>query len=101
LYVYNREICRLSGVADERVEVAFPGSQMGFDARVAPAFSRTLERIVIHAALNPYIRGGKIINMADNGCPSTFRELWFAISGWFGLVGVEAWGPYRELQAPL
>ena len=49
---------------------------------------RTLGRISIYAGLHTDQCGGKVLNAVDNDRPSSFRELWPAIAGWFGLVGV-------------
>ncbi|RYP40489.1 hypothetical protein DL767_001618 [Monosporascus sp. MG133] len=98
LYAHNHGISGSSGWADEKVEVSFPGNEGGFDALVTPASSQTLGRVAAYAALNPEKCGGKILNMAGNARPSTFRELWPAIAAWFGLVGVGPSGDDNALK---
>ncbi|KAG7138989.1 Short chain dehydrogenase sirQ like protein [Verticillium longisporum] len=80
---------RLHNESSGEVKVPFPGSEAGFDALFTPVSGRTLGRISVHAALHPGECGEKILNMADRARPTTFRELWPGIAGWFGLVGVE------------
>ncbi|KAK7421634.1 hypothetical protein QQX98_002101 [Neonectria punicea] len=85
LYAHNHGI---TGSQKSKVEVPFPGSEQAYRALFTPVSSRTLGRIAAHAALNPDSCGGKIINMLDRAEPTTFGEVWPAIAGWFGLVGV-------------
>lgn len=87
LYAFNHGI-RGSNAEEKRVEVPFPGNEAGFDARFTQASTRILGRISIFASLNPDKLGGQVINTLDDPTPSTFRELWPQIAGWFGLVGV-------------
>lgn len=88
LYSYNHGIRGSSGTPGGEVEVPFPGNEGGFNSLATSVSSRTLGRIAIFAALNPEKCGRKILNMADNARPSSYRELWPAITAWFGLVGV-------------
>ena len=55
-----------------------------------------LGRIAIYAALHPKSCGGKVVNMMDTETPTTFRQLWPAIAGYFGLEGV---GPCTDEAA--
>ncbi|KAK7752879.1 hypothetical protein SLS62_005221 [Diatrype stigma] len=77
------------------VEVPFPGTAAGFDARFTPVSTRTLGRISIFASLGLDLAGKKqkpldrqVVNALDDPTPTTFCELWPEIAGWFGLVGV-------------
>ncbi|KAI1641838.1 uncharacterized protein F4817DRAFT_29579 [Daldinia loculata] len=86
LYAFNHGISDSN--AEKRVEISFPGTEAGFDARFTQVSTRILGRISIFASLNPDRLGGQIINALDDPTPTTFRELWPEIAGWFGLVGV-------------
>lgn len=79
-----------------KVEVPFPGCEEALDGKFTPVSSKILGRISIHAALNPDSCGGKVVNMADDEQPTTFRHIWPAIASWFGLVGV---GPSNDASA--
>jgi hypothetical protein len=78
-----------------KVQVAFPGSEGGYNALFTPVSTQSLGRISIHAALNSDSCGGRILNAIDHGSPTKFRELWPKITKWFGLQGV---GPAEECQ---
>ncbi|KND91800.1 hypothetical protein TOPH_03463 [Tolypocladium ophioglossoides CBS 100239] len=93
LYAYNHGIRAGSG---QRVEVPFPGCEEALDSKFAPVSSKILGRISIHAAMNPDTCGGKVVNMADDEQPTTFRHIWPAAASWFGLVGV---GPSNDAGA--
>ncbi|RBR23695.1 uncharacterized protein FIESC28_03491 [Fusarium coffeatum] len=69
-------------------EVAFPGNDGAYNARFTSVSSGILGRIAIHAALNPSMCGGKIVNMLDRAEPTTFAKAWPRIASFFGLVGV-------------
>ncbi|VUC28863.1 unnamed protein product [Clonostachys rosea] len=94
LYSYNEG----RGIANEgsQVSVSFPGCEGALDSKFTPVSSKILGRIAIFAALNPDICSGKVINMADDEHPTTFRQLWPKIASWFGLSGV---GPSTETDA--
>lgn len=98
LYAYNHGIKRPSDASTRNIEVPFPGVEKTLDSLFTPVSDQTLGRISIHAALNPDKCGGKVINMADDERPSTFRELWPAIANWFGLIGVGPSADPSELK---
>ncbi|KAF7893438.1 uncharacterized protein EAF02_000976 [Botrytis sinoallii] len=93
LYAYNHGLREPADYG--KVQVAFPGSEGGYNALFTPVSTRSLGRISIHASLNSDRCGGRILNAVDHGSPTTFRELWPKITGWFGLQGV---GPAEECQ---
>ncbi|ATZ45335.1 hypothetical protein BCIN_01g01350 [Botrytis cinerea B05.10] len=93
LYSYNHNIREPADYG--KVQVAFPGSEGGYNALFTPVSTQSLGRISIHASLNSDRCGGRILNAVDHGSPTTFRELWPKITGWFGLQGV---GPAKECQ---
>lgn len=89
LYAYNHGARKSSsGAPDKILRVPFPGSEAGYNSLLSPVWSRTLARVALYAALSPETCGGKILNTADRDRPCTFKELWPAIAGWFGLVGI-------------
>lgn len=94
LYSHNEG----TGIANEgsKISVPFPGCEDALDSKFTPVSSKILGRIAIFAALNPGVCGGKVINMADDANPTTFRQLWPMIASWFGLEGV---GPSTETGA--
>ncbi|KAI2636863.1 hypothetical protein GGS26DRAFT_546195 [Hypomontagnella submonticulosa] len=98
LYAFNHGISGLN--TDKKVEIPFPGTNAGFDARFTQVSTRILGRISIFASLNPDRLGGQIINALDDPTPTTFRELWPEIAGWFGLVGVGPSGDGDSSLAP-
>lgn len=93
LYAYNHGVHEPADYG--KAQVAFPGSEGGYNALFTPVSTRNLGRISIHAALNPDRCGGRILNAVDRGIPTTFLELWPKITGWFGLQGT---GPAEVCQ---
>jgi hypothetical protein len=94
LYALNHRES-IGHAAGERPKVAFPGSEEGFDSKFTPVSGRMLGRIAIHAAVHPGICGGKVVNMMDTETPTTYRQLWPVITGFFGLEGV---GPDNDKE---
>ncbi|SPO06454.1 uncharacterized protein DNG_09144 [Cephalotrichum gorgonifer] len=88
LYAHNNGITRSTSPPARRVEVPFPGIEAAYKSLFTPVTERSLGRISIYAALHPAECGGKVLNAVDNDRPTSFRELWPSIAGWFGLVGV-------------
>lgn len=86
LYAFNHGIHDSN--AEKRAEIHFPGTEAGYDAHFTPVSTRILGRICVFASLNPDKLGGQVVNALDNSAPTTFRELWPEIAGWFGLIGV-------------
>ncbi|KAL4937713.1 hypothetical protein BDV06DRAFT_226684 [Aspergillus oleicola] len=93
LYAFNH---RDELNAGKEVAVPFPGSEEGYRSLHTPVSGRILGRIAIHAALNPDMCGGKVINMLDNDTPVSASDLWPRIAAWFGLRGV---GPVENANA--
>lgn len=89
LYAYNHGIRGSHKSTTKSVKVPFPGNKGGYESLFTPVSERSLGRIAIYAALNPDKCGKKVVNALDNDHPTSFRELWPAIAGWFGLVGVD------------
>lgn len=90
LYAFNHR------GAQERPQVAFPGTEATYNALFTPVSEATLGRILIYAALHQDKCGEKVLNALDNDCPSRFSEIWPAIADWFGLEGV---GPREDNTA--
>ncbi|RYP71099.1 hypothetical protein DL771_005033 [Monosporascus sp. 5C6A] len=86
LYAFNHGI--RDSKAEKTVEIPFPGTKAGFDARFTPVSTRILGRISIFPSPDPKKVGGEVINTLNDLNPSAPRELWPEIAGWFGLVGV-------------
>ncbi|EQK99045.1 SirS [Ophiocordyceps sinensis CO18] len=97
LYASNHGIRPGQVPSGKEVVVAFPGCREAFASKFTPVSGKVLGRVSIHAALNPGICGGKVINVADSEQPISFSKAWPVIAAWFGLVGV---GPADDEGAP-
>jgi len=75
-------------VEGKGAKVHFPGTQSGMNALYNDASSDTIGKLAIWASLNPDKTGGQIFNVADCEKPSSQRERWPRIAGYFGLEGV-------------
>lgn len=85
----------------EGAKVPFPGVTAGYDAKFTEVSSSTLAQLAIYASLHPETFRERIFNVADSEQPSTFRERWPQLAGWFGLKGIPpAEGASAEDQKP-
>ncbi|KAF2677397.1 hypothetical protein K458DRAFT_378261 [Lentithecium fluviatile CBS 122367] len=81
-------LCTYKLVHGEGAEVPYPGVQAGYDSLFTETSVATLARAGIYASLHPEQFKEKLFNIADNETPSSMRERWPQIAGWFGLKGV-------------
>ena len=98
LYAYNNFAQNTSSTQCEEVSVPFPGNKEAYQAQFTPVSSDILGRMALYAALHPEKCGGQVINVADDGKPTSFSELWPVITEWFGLKGT---GPLEDGDASM
>lgn len=75
-------------VHGEGAEIPYPGVAKGYECSYSETSAGTLAKVAIHASLHPAQFKERIFNVADSGEPSTMRQKWPQIAGWFGLKGV-------------
>jgi hypothetical protein len=80
-------LCAWKLVHGEGVEVPFPGVLKGWEALFSETSAGTLARVAVFASLNQENFRERIVNVADSETPSSMRERWPQVAGWFGLKG--------------
>ncbi|KAF2430454.1 hypothetical protein EJ08DRAFT_633974 [Tothia fuscella] len=76
-------------VEGEGAEVVFPGTDKSWKAQSIDSSSDMIARQTLHLSLKlPDSAKGQGYNVADATYPSTWKEKWPALAGYFGLKGV-------------
>lgn len=88
-------------VESKGAKIPFPGTESAYNAVFNEASAEIIARFSIWASLHPEkCGGGNLFNIADQAPPSSMRERWPAIAGYFGLEGVGPSGVSMDVLKP-